>query len=148
MITKKTLFINKKFSKFHDKNMLEKIKKKLPLLPSSPYSKLIIYKYKNYILEAPIDVSKKAFTFLFGYDKDSNFLKNFEIIEYEDDQNFENIKNTDTDIYINKRQISFFKFVIDGFEVLFYLQSDFIEKTKNAILEKITKKLSKQSVIY
>lgn len=140
MITKKTLFINKKFDKFYQKNILNKIKNKLPFYPSSRYSKLIIYKYKNYTLEAPIDISKKVFSFMFGYDKDSKFLDNFEISEYEDSECLENKRNTEIDIFINKRQISFFKFIINSFETLYYLQLKFTNETKEAIIKEILKK--------
>lgn len=152
-ISTKTIFKNKLYEKFHEKKYEERLLERNFRIHNGIMSKLfceglMIYKYKNYILEAPPKIAKQVFFGIFNNSlKNKQFLKNFDIESYTDRDTLYLKENTKDTIFIDKYQILFFKFFFQSKNLFFKTDRTF-KKQAFLALEAVKKSLSnKDSVI-
>jgi len=130
-ISTKTIFKNKLYGKFHEKNYEERLLKRNfrihnGLMNTLLCEGLMIYKYKNYILEAPPRIAKQVFFGIFkNTRKNTQFTKNFDIESYADSDTLYLKDNTKDTIFIDKYQILYFKFLLQSKNIFFKTDSIF-----------------------
>lgn len=152
MITEKTLFVNKKFNKYHKLgDRFQKRVEKNNKIGIRLAENLIFYKYKNYFIEAPLFQSKQFFELLFFHLKDKNdpsALKNFSIETVYNEDTYENKENDDMNIYFNKYQIMFFLFLHQCLELFQKMDEDLEKIIKKIELETRADFLNKKGISY
>lgn len=139
----KTVFINKLYEKFHKKNIENKLlsfNKKRHKEFFTIYGDYIVFKYKYYIFEAPRDIAEEIFWRFFKNRPifKEQFLKNFEIESYENEECLEKKQNTKDTVYINKYQALFYYFWTRSL-FIFKKIEDENKKSVDKILEDILK---------
>jgi len=150
----KTIFKNKLYEKFNSKNYENRILQRNVRIYQGLMGKvlcegLMIYKYKNYILEAPPKIAKQVFIGIFNpnFHNKVRFLRNFEIESYTDSDNLSLKDNTKDTVFINKYQILYFKFLLQSRNIFYKIERvtkkrfiNSLDTWEKDILESLSKK--------
>ena len=151
--SQKTIFKNKLYEKFNSKNYENRILERNLRIYKGLMGKvlcegLMIYKYKNYILEASPKIAKQVFIGIFNpnFHSKVRFLRNFEIEGYTDSDNLSLKDNTKDTVFINKYQILYFKFLLQSRNIFYKTEritkkqfTHSLDMLKKNILEAISK---------
>lgn len=147
-ISTKTIFKNKLYEKFHNKNYEKRLLKRnfikyRGIMGTSLCEGLMIYKYKNYILEASPKIAKQVFIGIFNHNfrKNVKFLKNFDIENYTDSESLYLKENTDDTIFFDKYQILYFKFLLQSRNIFFKTERILKKQIRHSLNQKLKKSL-------